>query len=60
MDRVPERRRSLRCRLGFHDWYSRPARGGDKVAICKRCDKREFVGPWDDATTWVGWMSGAG
>jgi hypothetical protein len=29
-------------------------------AICKRCDKKEIIGPWNEAAPWAGWMSGAG
>ncbi len=40
-------RRSLLCRLGFHDWFALRDRSGDKYAICKRCDKRDLIGPAD-------------
>jgi hypothetical protein len=53
--REGEPRKSIRCRLGFHDWFTKRDRSGEKYVVCKRCDKQDVIGPGD-----TGWQFGWG
>lgn len=50
--------KSLRCRLGFHDWFTMRDRSGEKYVVCKRCDKRDLLGPGDAGGQFGGWGGG--
>ena len=41
-------RKSLRCRMGFHNWIIQRDRSGEKYVVCQRCDKQDLIDPGDD------------